>query len=413
MENKRGYGMRINPVTTPEAVRERLLKLIDECESFSWASAWVTKSIVFDAAIRARKKISHFVIGTHQYFTDSDCLDACLKLPCVRVTLPDGTPLFHPKVYAFRLAEHIELYVGSSNLTGAGLTRNIECGVFLSAERGNPQLNRFFEFIEKQWADADKIDEDFIASYRANQVRTKDAVDDLLKFIRIKKPKRSSQSAQDVDPNGMDWNTFVKLVRKDKTHGLENRLETLLRARQLFASGRSFADFTWDEQKCIAGILKPQNMDGVDWGFFGQMSSYGLYSPILRIHGKGFSKALDHIPLIGAVKRKHYDAYLDAFNAIPGASKSWLGMGTRLLTMKRPDHFVCINNPNRVGLCGYFSTAYSTTNLSNYWERIIEPMEVMPWWQSEIPEDEVEQKIWMGRAAMLDAIYYDPAQREK
>jgi hypothetical protein len=40
-------------------------------------------------------------------------------------------------------------------------------------------------------------------------------------------------------------------------------------------------------------------------------------------------------------------------------------------------------------------------------------MEVMPWWQSEIPEDEVEQKIWMGRAAMLDAVYYDPTQRDK
>jgi hypothetical protein len=57
---------------------------------------------------------------------------------------------------------------------------------------------------------------------------------------------------------------------------------------------------------------------------------------------------------MGAVKRKYCDAYLDAFNAIPGASKSWLGMGTKLLTMKRPDHFVWINNPSRVGYADIF-----------------------------------------------------------
>jgi hypothetical protein len=103
--------------------------------------------------------------------------------------------------------------------------------------------------LKSSGPDADKTDEDFIAAYRANQVRTEDALDDLLKFDRIKKPKRSSQSAHDVAPNVMNWNTFVKLVREDKTHGFKNRLETLLRARQLFASVRSFADFTWDEQK--------------------------------------------------------------------------------------------------------------------------------------------------------------------
>jgi len=77
--------------------------------------------------------------------------------------------------------------------------------------------------------------------------------------------------------------------------------------------------------------------------------------------------------------------------------------------MKRPDHFVCIDKANRDGLCDYFSTAHFTTNLDNYWDRIIAPMMQTPWWQAEMPNEEVEQKIWM--AAMLDAIYYDPMKR--
>ncbi|MNP75524.1 hypothetical protein D3C76_1725920 [compost metagenome] len=80
--------------------------------------------------------------------------------------------------------------------------------------------------------------------------------------------------------------------------------------------------------------------------------------------------------------------------------------------MKRPDYFVCICNPNRRQLADVFSTSYSTFTLDNYWERIIEPMQLMPWWQQEMPgDDDVEQWIWNGRAAMLDAIYYDPAPR--
>ena len=148
-----------------------------------------------------------------------------------------------------------------------------------------------------------------------------------------------------------------------------------------------------------------------DWGFFGQMSAYGSYSPILQRHSKLFSKALDLIPIQVPVKRRHFDAYLSALKKIPGASKTWTGIGTRLLTMKRPDHFVCIDNANRTGLCGYFGSAPTTTDLDNYWERIIAPMMLTPWWQAEMPEDDVEKQIWMGRAAMLDAIYYDPIER--
>lgn len=88
-------------------------------------------------------------------------------------------------------------------------------------------------------------------------------------------------------------------------------------------------------------------------------------------------------------------------------------MGTRLLTMKRPDRFVCIDKANRIdGLCNYFGVAPTTTNLENYWDRIIAPMELMPWWQANEPIPPVEREIWRGRAALLDAIYYNPKNRK-
>ncbi len=401
--------MKVIPVTSASAVRKRLLKLIANCGSFQFATAWATESEVLDATVES-EKLGCMVIGTHQYFTAPEILDQCRNKPKIWFMPPTG-PMFHPKLYAFDLGNRLEVFVGSANLTMGGLKHNIECGVFLSGEADSPSLVKLSEHIHTLWKDAMRPDADFIASYKANHRRVRDAKRELEEFVEIKRPRKSGRSANDVDPQAMEWATFVKLVKADKAGGLNMRLKVLSQARQFFAKGYALADLKEVERKCIAGMRKPATRNGVDWGYFGQMSAFGSYSPILKSHAELFSKALDHIPLQGAVKRRHYDAYLGAFKKIPSASETWTGMGTRLLTMKRPDYFVCIDNANRNGLCDYFSTAPTTTNLDNYWDRIVAPMMITPWWQVEMPEDELEQKIWMGRAAMLDAIYYEPNER--
>jgi hypothetical protein len=131
----------------------------------------------------------------------------------------------------------------------------------------------------------------------------------------------------------------------------------------------------------------------------------------VNLNANAFSRALGCIPLVGNIERRHYEAYCNALYEIKGASATWVGMGTRLLAMKRPDRFVCINGPNRDGLCDHFGVARTTTRLDNYWERFAEPMTLMPWWQADIPYETLEQQVWLGRAAMLDAIYYDPKKR--
>lgn len=402
--------MKVEPVLTPVAVRARLLKLIASCDSFSLASAWVTGSAVFDAAIAARSKLQKFVIGTHRYFTCADCLEACVPLAQAKVVKPVGR-MFHPKIYTFEMDGRLVVYVGSSNFTQAGLAKNVECGVFLTSQIGHAKLQAFVDFIAAQWKSAGKLDADFVATYRANQVRVKDAQDELEEFIEIPKPRRTSKSANDVDPSEMNWARFMQLVRAETTHGgPEQRLKVLARARHLLSQGKRFERLPELDRRCLAGIQKPSlQPDGLDWGFFGQMSAHGNFSPILHNYTEKFSKALEHIPLVGTVREKHYDAYRETLMSIPDAGK-WTGMGTRLLAMKRPDRFVCLNNANRTGLCGYFGVAPTTTNLDNYWERIVAPMQVMPWWRAEMPSDDFGRQVWLVRAAMLDAIYYDPTK---
>ena len=401
--------MKVVPVTNANDVRTRLLSLIEECQSLQWVTAWASDTDVLDAAI-ASSKMTHLVIGTHQYFTAPEVLDKCLGINAVKVMHPKG-PLFHPKLYAFNLKERTEVFIGSSNLTNGGLERNIETGVFIAAEPNNPALQELTSHVTDLWGRAEKLDPGFIASYKANHRRVRNAKKELDEYVEVKTPVTSNRSANDVDPNEMDWSTFVALVGTDQTHGLHQRLEVLSQARQLFARALSFANLNDVEQRCIAGMIKPSTLNGIDWGLFGRMSAFGRYSPTLQQHAQQFSRALGHIPLQGEIRRENYDAYLTEFKQIPGASESWIGMGTRLLAMKRPDYFVCIDNANKFGLCDYFSVPPTTMSLDNYWDRIIAPMTTMPWWQAEMPDNNLEQAIWMGRAAMLDAIYYDPENR--
>lgn len=75
--------------------------------------------------------------------------------------------------------------------------------------------------------------------------------------------------------------------------------------------------------------------------------------------------------------------------------------------MKRPDSFVCVSNPNKAGLANALALSRTTLDLDNYWERVIEPIRISPWYNAPRPSGN-DAELWDGRVAMLDAIYYNP-----
>lgn len=406
--------MRVKVCNEPKQVRAHLLKLLDDCQSFSWASAWVTPNPVVEAALKAKGKMKRWVIGTHQYITDADFLGRCLKIAQVKVVKPKG-PTWHPKVYAFELGEMVEIYVGSSNLTDSGLARNVECGVFLQGEKDNPRLAELLHFVTVEWQVATALTPRFIQLYRANKQRFDEAVKDASKFIEPPAVKRTVPSGNDIDAMDIQWPEYVKLVQADQNGFFNERLDMLAEVRKLFVTGRTFKDWSEKERRCVAGLTDRTTLpDGeiIIWSLFGEMTAQGSFSPSMNLHHKLYSKALDQIPLIGPVRKQHYDAYLDALMQVPDASKGWTGMGTRLLAMKRPDQFVCITGNNRAGVTENLGATRTTTNLENYWERIIEPLRLTPWYQAPYPSNDVEQEIWNGRVALMDAIYYKHQARK-
>ena len=81
---------------------------------------------------------------------------------------------------------------------------------------------------------------------------------------------------------------------------------------------------------------------------------------------------------------------------------------TRLACVKRPDVFVPVHKKNERKLAELLDVKVAQLNDGvHYWDRVVAPMRMSPWWSSDPPTDQLQALAWDGRAALLDALVYD------
>lgn len=319
---------------------------------------------------------------------------------------------FHPKIYYFTTGTKAEAIVGSANFTGGGLGANLEASVHVKGNLDDP----FFAQIRDQF-EAYKplhlpITKPLATSYRrqAEAARSKPRPrnptlpDEKKSFERFNAPLAT-----------MSWATFVEEARADHHHDFTKRMKLLRAIQHMFVKIASFADLTVAEWKGIAGAIGESEaieagLDDLDWGWFGSMGGAGTFAQLIGQQNADLAAALDMIPRRGDVTEDQFDAYAEAFTAsFTGRARiARLAPATRLLAMKRPDVFVCVNGENRRGLAEALAFAPTTLNLDNYWERVIEPIRQAPWYTTPRPASQ-NLELWDARVAMLDAIYYEPS----
>lgn len=391
---------------------QSVIRLLNECIRFDVAVAWAGQNTVVDAMLKAHPKLGRIVIGTHMYQTDPEVLRRFMPYKGARCLPPDGR-LFHPKLYVFETPKGFATIVGSHNLTrGAFGGHNVEMSVLLEGAADDALLVDLASFVKASWNSAEAIDDDaflfaYEAQYRANKAK-RSALD---RFHRLKKPR----SGAETSPMDISWSRFVSAVKNDGHHTLEGRLAILERASALFKEHGSFAAMSPFERKAIAGTYgdKERQLDDLEWPWFGTMFGQGDFKSLVKNSPKLLSKAIQNIPRDGGVSEEQFDAFVRHFNlAFEGKShKGGVATASRLLVMRRPDVFVGLNNANRVGISNAFGTAPTTLKLSNYWERVIVPMQNSPWWLHPRPRETLAGRIWDNRAALIDSIYYDPSTK--
>jgi hypothetical protein len=203
----------------------------------------------------------------------------------------------------------------------------------------------------------------------------------------------------------MSWEQFLSKLRTAPPDRVEGRCGLLQHVRDAFKKCEEFRSMEPGVRKAIAGL--PSDSDQ-RWFLLGSMKGAGYFHQAVNENSTQISLALDKIPLEGIVSRLAYEAFIgELIKAFPQKGCG-IGTATRLLAMKRPDQFVCLNFQNRQELCKDFGIAQTGMDFERYWDDVVEQVISSPWWKAPRSTNADDAVIWDGRAALLDAIFYRP-----
>lgn len=396
-------------ICKPAQLQRVFLSLLSEYKQYYWTTAWAgVGSEPFKSLKRHNKRIRQIVVGLHFYQTHPDFIKEYLDHDGVRfIKQAEGT--FHPKLFLFYNSDNDwALLTGSSNFTKEAFTRNTEACVLIQSSDPNSRLilKQAWNFIDSQWAAAARFDPDELDDYLEvweKQKRRIQALSGQYGNVRKQKPTPAFQ----VGVMTMSWEVFMKMVKTEATGALEKRLRVIGLASSLFRKVEAFKDLSPNERKFIAG-LQNNLPEGNNWGYFGSMQGAGKFAKTINSNNFHISDALDEIPLTGQITESHYRRFMTEFLKAFIGAKNPIATATRLLAMKRPDVFVCIDSRNHKLLSKHFGIKKADITVQTYWEVIIERIMDSEWWVNPKPTNAQERKVSESRAAFLDALYYTP-----
>ena len=202
-----------------------------------------------------------------------------------------------------------------------------------------------------------------------------------------------------------NWGDYVAEVISQDSHNTYERVRLLSKARELFQKFKQFDEMSLNARKCLEGFESTMyecSGASIDWKFFGSMQGAGAYKHAI-IEKIKIGKAIDIIPMSGSVSKIQFDTYCKAFEGW----KNPLACATRLLAIKRPDWFVCIDSKNKRELSLMMKVPQSRLTLQNYWEEVVMRVQRSVWYNDDSrKEDGIETEIWNYRVAMLDCLCY-------
>ena len=372
------------------------------------ATAWASDgSPAADALWRAQDRIASLVVGLDFHQTDPKFLRRFR--PWARAyQSADGT--FHPKVYVFRRGRTFDAIVGSSNLTTAGFGDNVEANLHVSGATTETSFTSLVRFIEDLAHDGQQMLARDIDHYEKEWRKRQRDIKRLRKF----KPAPKLRSGGGAAPSlHVDWKTFVRELpravarRAPAGYGgsfwpgsADNPgyVGVVTEVGRIFARHRQLVRMGEVDRLKVGGLIDP-------YGYFGRMMGAGLFNHYMRAEPKRIDKALDHIPAKPAkVSEAQFKAFVSAMRRTKGLGRP--GVGSRLLAMKRPDVFMCLDSANRAGLAESFGLSPARLyTYEGYWE-LMTLLWKCPWYTAPRPRTGHEGLVWDARVALVDALFY-------
>jgi len=388
-----------------------LSSMIKRYEKYYILTAWASgEHTAFNDLIKNKNKIQKMVVGTEFYQTNPNFIKEFINSKNVKFIIKAQEGTFHPKVYLFENNENDwQCLIGSANFTKSAMSINDEIMVLINQNDNNAKETyiNLKKQIDKYWKSADIMDSLYFQRYEKIFTKSKKILDKLEnKYTKNKSEKSILQSKVLT----MGWNEYFENIKLDKFHSFEERLNLLETAKQYFEQYDTFSSMPYEIRKQIAGIKKfnpYKNKEKFDWGWFGSMAGAGYFKQKIKENNIYISNALDSIPLNGVVTYENYKDFISNFlKAFNDTGGDGLATATRLLSMKRPDFFICLDSQNKEQLRNDFGIKKKSLDYEEYWSEVIERIQDSLWWNSKKPTDAIELKAWNSRVAMLDVLFY-------
>jgi HKD family nuclease len=399
-------------ILSGKSTETALLELMEKCTSFSVAVAWATVNDVFEAVKKYEKKLDYMIVGVDFYQTHPDVLNWMKKNKKKGMFVGNSkNGIFHPKIFLFEFddKENNTLVIGSANLTAAAFSRNEEASVRLKVTKEDSSAATLIA----TWARSGIP----IASFNTDEYRT----DYLVKGRAVRQAlnsRKSKEFKENPDLLELSFDEYYLLCTKDPFHYFKDRLDLLdFCARP---------NLSHDEFCCVAGIksLRPVGELGLEYyGLFGSMGADAAFRDTVKHekHWVGLHTLYQSVSPIGKVTNataksfiENVEAHVNAYFGNKYEKKNHLSAATRLLALRRPDLFFCVNGANGKRLAddlGITVNGKDGVKTVDGYLQTVEMLRKSTWGSSLIPKITGDQNLlrcWKGRVAMIDSIYYEP-----
>ncbi|WP_027430181.1 DUF3427 domain-containing protein [Lachnospira multipara] len=214
------------------------------CDSFQISVAFITRSGITPLLSILKeleeKNIPGQILTTdYLNFSEPKALETIHQLKNIELKMyhvQDGKEGFHTKGYIFKKEEIYRIIIGSANLTGSALTKNIEWNTKLVSTKDGEMTKQIIEEFNALWNSQDSLSfEDFIENYKEKyQIISKQRqIAKAEELVSLEKYK--------LEPNSMQTGFITnlrKILEKDEADGNKKTRALLISAT---GTGKTYA----------------------------------------------------------------------------------------------------------------------------------------------------------------------------
>ena len=406
---------RIRLLDDPKRVARLFGRLAGRAERIRIATAWGTPDAPVIPSLSGAQEHGRLEIVVGWDFDGTDPRFLRKFRQSLRVKPRGGGTTFHPKAYLFTRGNSFDAIVGSSNLTRGGFDGNVELNLHIAGSVHEPHFRSLDAYIQRQWESAREVSEVDIEQYQSHWRKARSRAR-RSQEPRPKSPVGHSKPQVIVDPRlDISWSEFFSQLRRvdGAKHPVfrrpdeESYLGVVAYARDCFSRKVSLARMTRVERSNVAAT----NTHSM-YGYFGTTHSAGQFTHAILDSPASIDRALDRIPFDcrRRVSKDEFDIFFRNFEKFAQSvpkPRPGVGCASRLLAMKRPEAFICVNGENRSRLARAFGFSDGELRTAGGYWRFSEHVWSLPWYNSPQPRIRVQLEAWRARAALVDALYFE------